>query len=61
MIRLSNLRGKVGKGGGKGERSNIYVCMHISLTSSHGQQGGKGICGRGLGWEWGDEDNYVIP
>ena len=54
VIRLSNLKGKVGDGGGKGKRSiKGLVCMHISLISDHGQQG-VGIHGRGLGWEWGE-------
>ena len=50
VIRLSNLRGKVGEGRGKGERSTKgLVCMHISLTSGHGQGGRGGMCGEGFG------------
>ena len=52
MIRLSNLRGKVGEGGGKGERSTKgLVCMH-SLTSGHGQQGDEGMSGE-------NKDTYI--
>ena len=48
-IGLSNLRGKVGEVGGKGERSTKgLVCMHISLTNGHRQKGGEGMSG-GLG------------
>ena len=60
-IRLSNLRGKVGEGWGKGEISTKgLVCMHISLTRGHGQQG-VGIHGEGFGMGMGGEDNYVTP
>ena len=61
-IRHSNLRGKVREDGGKGKRSTKgLVYMHMGLASGHGQQGGGGICREGLGWDWRDKDNYVIP
>ena len=47
LIRPLNLRGKVGEGGGKRERSTKgLVCMHISLINGHRQQGGGGINGK---------------
>ena len=48
-IRLSDLRGSVGEGEDKGERSTKgLVCIHMSLTSGQGQQGGAGgMCGKG--------------
>ena len=46
LIRPSNLRGKVGEDGSKAERSTKeLVCMHISLTNGHRQQGGEVISG----------------
>ena len=36
LVRLSNLREKVGEGGGKRERSTEgLVCMHVSLSNGH--------------------------
>ena len=61
-IRLSDLRRRVGEGGGKGERSTKgLVCIHMSLTSGQGQQGVGNCVGRGLRWERRDENKYVIP
>ena len=52
LIRPSNLRGKVGKGEGKGERSTKgFVCMHLSQTNGHRHQGGKDMSG-GWGGIW---------
>ena len=40
LLRLSNLRRKVGEGGRKRERSTKgLVCMHISLTNGRRQHG----------------------
>ena len=51
-IRLSNLT--VGEGMGKGERSTKgLVCMNISLTNVHRQQGGEGMNGEGWGGKGG--------
>ena len=59
-IRLSNLRWKVGVGGGKGKRSTKgLVCMHISLTNGHRHRGGEGMSVWGREWE--DKDTYVKP
>ena len=44
LIRPSNLRGKVGEGGSKGERSTKgLVCMHISITNGHRHQWSEGM------------------
>ena len=49
-IRPSNLRGKVGEGGGKEERSTKgLVCMHMSLTNGPRHQGGEGMTGEAMG------------
>ena len=45
-IRLPDLRGKVGEGGGREERSTKgLVCMNISLTNGHEHNGGEGMRG----------------
>ena len=49
-IILSNLKGKVVEGGGKGGRSTKgLVCVYMGLAGGHGQLGGGGICGEGFG------------
>ena len=65
--RLSNLRGKGGEGGVKGEEISQRTCVHAYGPGQWpwtmgGKRGAvRTHVGRGLGWEWGDDVNYVIP